>query len=81
MRLLIDEHKFSWDDAFEVTCQVFSYTNHADERSAGNPGLVDMLGKILRAICRSSLKLTTTSQDAAGAVSERYWPAEPRFYH
>lgn len=28
MRLLIDEHKFSWDDAFEVTCQVFSHTNH-----------------------------------------------------
>ncbi len=28
MRLLIDEHKFSWDDAFEVCCQVFSYTNH-----------------------------------------------------
>ncbi|MGJ3660694.1 glycogen/starch/alpha-glucan phosphorylase, partial [Shigella boydii] len=26
MRLLIDEHRFSWDDAFEVCCQVFSYT-------------------------------------------------------
>lgn len=23
MRLLIDEHKFDWDDAFEVTCQCF----------------------------------------------------------
>jgi starch phosphorylase len=21
MRLLIDEHRFSWDDAFEVTCR------------------------------------------------------------
>lgn len=28
MRLLIDDHKFSWDNAFDVCCQVFSYTNH-----------------------------------------------------
>jgi starch phosphorylase len=35
-----------WDEAFEVTCQVFSYTNHADERSA-ETWPIDMLGKIL----------------------------------
>ncbi|WP_368752583.1 glycogen phosphorylase [Klebsiella pneumoniae] len=47
MLLLIDEHKFSWDEAFEVTCQVFSYTNHTLMSEALETWPVDMLGKIL----------------------------------
>ncbi|MCP1439257.1 starch phosphorylase [Erwinia persicina] len=47
MRLLIDEHKFSWDDAFEVTCQVFSYTNHTLMQEALETWPVDMIGRIL----------------------------------
>ena len=47
MRLLIDEHKFSWDEAFEVTSQVFSYTNHTLMSEALETWPVDMLGKIL----------------------------------
>ena len=47
MRLLIDEHKFGWDDAFEVTCQVFSYTNHTLMQEALETWPVDMIGKIL----------------------------------
>ena len=42
MRLLIDEHKFSWDEAFEVT-----YTNHTLMSEALETWPVDMLGKIL----------------------------------
>ncbi|MBJ3815626.1 glycogen phosphorylase [Shimwellia pseudoproteus] len=47
MRLLMDEHRFSWEDAFEVTCQVFSYTNHTLMSEALESWPVDMLGKIL----------------------------------
>ncbi|MBV4413138.1 glycogen phosphorylase [Enterobacteriaceae bacterium YMB-R22] len=47
MRLLIDEHKFNWNDAFEVACQVFSYTNHTLMSEALETWPVDMLGKIL----------------------------------
>ncbi|QCR34732.1 glycogen phosphorylase [Nissabacter sp. SGAir0207] len=47
MRLLIDEHKFSWQKAWEVTSQVFSYTNHTLMSEALETWPVDMLGKIL----------------------------------
>ncbi len=28
MRLLLDEHDFTWDAAWKITCAVFGYTNH-----------------------------------------------------
>ncbi|WP_058910402.1 glycogen phosphorylase [Entomohabitans teleogrylli] len=47
MRLLIDEHRFGWEEAFEVACQVFSYTNHTLMSEALETWPVEMLGKIL----------------------------------
>ena len=28
MRLLVDEHDYSWERAWEITCATLSYTNH-----------------------------------------------------
>lgn len=47
MRLLIDNHKFNWHDAFDVVCQVFSYTNHTLMAEALETWPVDMLGRLL----------------------------------
>ncbi len=47
MRLLIDEHKFEWKDAWETVCRVFSYTNHTLMSEALETWPVDMIGKIL----------------------------------
>ncbi|MBA0219452.1 glycogen phosphorylase [Pectobacterium brasiliense] len=47
MRLLIDEHKFKWIEAWTVVRKVFSYTNHTLMQEALETWPVDMLGKIL----------------------------------
>ncbi|WP_294900855.1 glycogen phosphorylase [Tatumella sp. UBA2305] len=47
MRLLIDEHKFSWQKAWDTVSKVFSYTNHTLMSEALETWPVDMLGKIL----------------------------------
>ena len=28
MRILVDEHDFGWDEAWKITCETLSYTNH-----------------------------------------------------
>jgi starch phosphorylase len=47
MRLLVDEHKFSWEKAWDTVSRVFSYTNHTLMSEALETWPVDMLGKIL----------------------------------
>ncbi|NLS54692.1 glycogen phosphorylase [Hafnia alvei] len=47
MRLLIDDHKFTWESAWAIVVQVFSYTNHTLMSEALETWPVDMLGKIL----------------------------------
>ncbi|MGL4860211.1 MAG: glycogen phosphorylase [Enterobacteriaceae bacterium] len=47
MRLLIDESKFEWDDAWKQVSQIFSYTNHTLMSEALETWPVDMIGKCL----------------------------------
>ncbi|QBH96721.1 glycogen phosphorylase [Limnobaculum zhutongyuii] len=47
MRLLIDNHNFKWEDAWEMTIRIFSYTNHTLMSEALETWPVDMMGKIL----------------------------------
>lgn len=47
MRLLIDTHHFKWEDAWEMTIRIFSYTNHTLMSEALETWPVDMMGKVL----------------------------------
>lgn len=47
LRLLIDEYNYGWNDAFEICCQIFSYTNHTLMDEALETWPVEMMSKIL----------------------------------
>jgi starch phosphorylase len=47
MRLLVDEHRLGWDEAWTVTRQTFAYTNHTLLPEALEKWTVDLFGKVL----------------------------------
>ncbi len=47
MRLLVDEHRIDWDQAWSLCTRIFSYTNHTLMQEALETWSVDLLGRLL----------------------------------
>ena len=42
MRLLVDEHDYSWEEAWDITCRTLSYTNHTVMQEALERWSIDL---------------------------------------
>ncbi len=51
MRILLDEKGLGWDEAWEITCRTFAYTNHTVMSEALEKWPLDMFRKILPRVC------------------------------
>ena len=47
MRLLVDEHNYPWDKAWDITCRTLSYTNHTVMSEALERWSVDLFQQLL----------------------------------
>ena len=47
MRILLDDEGFSWDEAWDITTRVMSYTNHTILAEALEKWPVEMIKKLL----------------------------------
>ncbi len=47
MRLLMDFHRIGWDQAFDICCKTFAYTNHTLLPEALETWPVDLVGRVL----------------------------------
>lgn len=51
MRILLDEKGLGWDEAWDITCRTFAYTNHTVMSEALEKWPLDMFRRILPRIC------------------------------
>ena len=71
MRILIDKEDFTWDNAWEITHKVFSYTNHTLMSEALETWPVDMMGAILPRHLQLILEINEKFLDSIKEYTEK----------
>ena len=71
MRILIDKKDFTWDNAWEITHKVFSYTNHTLMSEALETWPVDMMGAILPRHLQLILEINEKFLDSIKEYTEK----------
>jgi starch phosphorylase len=76
MRLLCDQHGYSWDDAWSLTARLFSYTNHTLMQEALETWSLELLQQVLPRHAEIVLRI---DEDLHALVSARK-PGDAEFW-
>ena len=74
MRLLMDEHGMSWDEAWKITVDTISYTNHTILPEALETWPIDMLQKTLPRLFSIIQEIDRRNREQAFAVCHDWLP-------
>ena len=73
MRLLVDEHEFGWDEAWDITCRTLSYTNHTVMSEALERWNVDLFREQLPRVYSICVEINRRLIEHLSAVYPNDW--------
>ena len=73
MRLLVDEHEYGWDQAWDITCKTLSYTNHTVMSEALERWSVDLFREQLPRIYSICAEINRRLIEQLSAVYPNDW--------
>ncbi len=73
MRLLIDEHDYSWEQAWDITCKTLSYTNHTVMSEALERWNVDLFREQLPRVYSICVEINRRLIEQLSAIYPNDW--------